>query len=165
MPRKICIFLSIKFCCSLKKKNHFESSFIKKRRIRTPYLKKIIMTMIFTKKKSCLSRVDKIIMQNFFPVRMLTIPVFKHQVFAVGYWVGRSVGSRFPPYTTLPCKICNFAKKVTSFPEIFIIFGFYRWQLKRLFLGHSGNARWNVCGTKDKKSNRPYIARPLHHIK
>ena len=165
MPRKICIFLSIKFCCSLKKKNHFESSFIKKRRIRTPYLKKVIMTMIFTKKKILFIKSRQNHYAKLLSSKDVNNPCFQNQVFAVGYWVGRSVGSRFPPYTTLPCKICNFAKKVTSFPEIFIFFGFYRWQLKRLFLGHSGNARWNVCGTKDKKSNRPYIARPLHHIK
>ena len=75
--------------------------------------------MIFTK-KCCWRSVDKSLVQTIFLSKMLTIPVFKYSDFAAGYYVDRSVGSRSSPFTTVPCKTCNFAKKETSFQDLLI---------------------------------------------
>ena len=53
----------------------------------------------------------------------------------------RGVRSRFPPYTTVPCKICNFTRNVNVVPRTFYLFGFYRRQHKRLSLQHLPNSR------------------------
>ena len=60
-PINLCILLNIKFRGSLKKQISCGSNFIKKGRIRTPCLKKIIMTMIFTKKKCRLKDGEKLL--------------------------------------------------------------------------------------------------------
>ena len=79
--------------------------------------------------------------------------------------MGRSVDCRFPPYTTVHCKISKFAKKRTSFPEPLIFL---------VFRDDSGKNRlYDMQAMHDKttavpritKSNCPYVARPLNNIK
>ena len=75
-----------------------------------------------------------------------------------------SIGSRFPPYTTVPCKIRNVAKKGKSFPELLIILLFADVSRKSSFYDMQAIHGKMSMEPKIAKSNCFYVARPLHNI-